>query len=84
MRGVQLRSKARGMRGMQLWSVSGRAEQCSLLMMIEPLLLDTTNSDIALGSTRGAEAPDELPCNSKDDGGSKDRGEWVAVAAAQL
>jgi len=69
---------------MQLRSVSGRAEQHSLLTMIELLLLDTTNSDIALGSTRGAEAPDELPCNSKDDDGSKDCSEWVAVAAAQL
>jgi len=69
---------------MQLRSVSGRAEQCSLLIMIEPLLLDTTNSDIALGSMRGAEAPNELPCNSIDDNGSKDRGEWVAVGAAQL
>jgi len=52
--------------------------------MIELLLLDTTNSDIALGSTRGAEAPNELPCNSKDDDGSKDHSEWVAVVAAQL
>ena len=65
--------------------MSGRAEQRSLLTMIEPLFLDTANSDIALGSTRGAEAPDELPCNSKeDDDASKDRGEWVAVATAQL
>ena len=72
------------MRGMQLQSVFGRAEQRSLLTMIELLLLDTTNSDIALGSMRGAEAPDELPCNSKDDNSSKDRGEWGAVVAAQL
>jgi len=69
---------------MQLRSVSGHAEQRSLLTIIEPLLLDTTNSDIALGSTRGTEAPNELPCNSKDDDGSKDHGEWVAVAVAQL
>ena len=51
----------------------------ALTTIESPLLLttelDTTESDLALDSTRCAEASDELPCNSNErDDASKDRG----------
>jgi hypothetical protein len=64
------------------WSENvSRTRRLFVLTTIESLLLlimelDSTDSDVVLGSTRGAEAPDEVPCNSdEDDDASNDRGE---------